>query len=162
MNLRLAESCTSSASSTPSWSERSSIWRPSLASSSENSSTDSAREGSDDSAPPRPGIFARPERRQLLRLQAGDLREMLAQPVEPHHLRLQLAEPHRHRVEVPLDELLRLQRFLPLIGEHDRLEPRMLDRRGVPQRDEIEDAGEGDEDDREPEACRSSSGASPA
>jgi hypothetical protein len=52
-------------------------------------------------------------------------------------------------VKCPLYQLLRLQRFLALVGQHDRLQPRMLDRRRVSQGDEIEGAGEGDEENGE-------------
>ena len=64
--------------------------------------TESLRDGSDDSAPPRAGSLRRLQRRQLLRLQSGDLGETLAEAVEAQHLRLQLAQAHRHRVEMAL------------------------------------------------------------
>ena len=89
--------------------------------------TDRLRDGSDDSAPPRPGAVPGAQRRQFLRLQAGDLREALAQAVEAQHLRLQFAEPHRHRVQVALHPFLVALRFLALVGENDRLQPRVLD-----------------------------------
>jgi hypothetical protein len=54
--------------------------------------------------------------------------EPLTQAVQPHHSRLQLAQPHRHRPQVPLHLLLRFLRFLPLVDEDDRLQPRVLRR----------------------------------
>ena len=96
------------------------------------------RDGSDDSAPPRRRSLAELQRLQFLRLEAGDLGQTLAQSVEAHHLRLEVAEAQRHRVQMTLDDLLRLLRLLALVGEHDRLQPRMMHRGGVTQRDEVE------------------------
>ena len=53
-----------------------------------------------------------------------------------------------------MHELLRLLGFLPLVGEHDRLQPRVLNRRRIAERDEIESAGERDEDDGEREPAQ--------
>ena len=42
----------------------------------------------------------------------------------------------------------------PLVGQHDRLQPWMLDRRRIPEREEIEHARERDEDDEQREAAQ--------
>ena len=65
--------------------------------------------------------------------------------LEPQHLRLQVAELHRHRAQVALHDLLGPLRLLPLIGEHDGLQQRMIDRRSVAQRNVIEYEREGQE-----------------
>jgi len=67
------------------------------------------------------------ERLEFGRLEPRDFREPFAEAIEPHDPRLQFAEVKRHRIEVALHELLRLERFLPLVREHDSLQPRMLD-----------------------------------
>ena len=54
------------------------------------------------------------QRSQFVRFEARDLGEPLAQAVETHHPRLQLAQPHRHRVQVTLHARLRPLRFLAL------------------------------------------------
>jgi hypothetical protein len=87
------------------------------------------------------------QRLQFLRVKPGDLRKSFAETIEAHHLRLEIAEAKRHRVEMSLDHLLRLLRFFPLIGKHDRLQPRVLRRGRVTQRDEVEYQGKADEQD---------------
>ena len=103
--------------------------------------------------PPR-GRLVGLERWQFLGLQAGGLGEMLAQTVQPQHARLQLAETDRHRVEMALDDFLRLDRFLALVGEKERLKEGILRRRRVFQRDEIEDQRAADHHGHQPERAQ--------
>ena len=51
-----------------------------------------------------------------------------------------------------LNNLLRAARLLPLVVEKDGLQQRMVDRRGVAQRDIVEEQGEGQEQHQQAEA----------
>ena len=62
------------------------------------------------------------------------------------------AEAHGHRRQVPLHLFLHARRFLALLGEQDRLQPRVLDRRGPAQRDKIEQGGQCDDHDQKRQA----------
>jgi hypothetical protein len=53
--------------------------------------------------------------------------------IEAHDPRLQFAEAQRHRSEWPCTSSCVFSASCALVGEHDRLQPRMLDRRRVAQ-----------------------------
>src|SRR6266511_908806 len=91
-------------------------------------------------------------RRQVLRLQPRHLGEPLAQTVELQQLCLQLSKLDRHRVKMPLNNLLSATRFLSLVIEKDRLQQRMVDRGRVAQRDIVEKQSEGQEQHQQAEA----------
>jgi hypothetical protein len=100
-----------------------------------NSSTDRSRAGTTSTS----------RRRARARAFAGsswgqsrDACEPVAQVVEAQDLCLEVAELQRHRIEVSLDLFLRALRFLALVGQDDRLEPRVIDRRGPLERQVIE------------------------
>jgi len=98
----------------------------------------------------RPSPSSRP------RLEPGHAGQPVAEAVEAHDLGLEVAELQRHRVEVRLGLLLRALRLLALVGEDDRLQPRVLDRRGPLERQVVEREREhheqGEDDERDDDA----------
>ena len=96
--------------------------------------------------------LARLGRRQVLGLQARHLCKPFTQPVKLQQLGLQLSQPDGHRIEVTLNDLLRLASFLPLVVEENSLKERMLDRGRVAQRHVIEEEGKGQKQQQQTQA----------